>query len=246
MEFNPCAIVPVYRHENTVLSTVQKLLEKKLPVILIDDGNTPEALSVLKKIAEQFPRVTLFSHAKNLGKGGAVCTGLREAFRAGFSHALQVDADGQHDLNAIPFFIKAAQKHPKDLIGGFPQYDDSVPGSRAAGRKITNFWIAVETLSRSIPDGMCGFRVYPLAACNSILQNIRTFRMGFDIEILVRLSWANVKMRFYPVSVFYPENGVSNFRMFHDNVEISLLHARLVCGMICRLPKILFQRKKHG
>lgn len=246
MKFNPCAIVPVYRHENTVRDVVEKLVDLKLPVIIIDDGNTPEALHVLKKISQEFSGVAVISHPVNMGKGGAVCSGLREAFQLGFTHALQVDADGQHDVSAIPFLLKASYKHGKNLIGGFPVYDASVPKEREVGRKITNFWVHVETLSSRIPDAMCGLRVYPLAQTVSVLEKIRTFRMGFDIEILVRLSWENVGMNFYPVKVFYPQNGVSNFHMLRDNLEISKLHTRLVCGMLLRIPKILFGKKSHG
>ncbi len=246
MNFNPCAIVPVYRHENTVRDVVVKLVDLKLPVIIIDDGNSPEALQVLKKISQEFSGVAVISHHVNMGKGGAVCSGLREAFLLGFSHALQVDADGQHDASAIPFLLKASRKHFENLVGGFPVYDASVPKEREIGRKITNFWVHVETLSSRIPDAMCGLRVYPLAQTVPVLENICTFRMGFDVEILVRLSWKNIGMNFYPVKVFYPQNGVSNFHMFRDNFEISKLHTRLVCGMLLRLPKILFGKRLHG
>lgn len=246
MRFNPCAVVPVYRHENTVRDVVRKLIDLKLPVIVIDDGNPPEAFHVLKKVAEEFLGVIVISHQVNMGKGGAVCSGLREAFRLGFTHALQVDAGGQHDASAIPFLLKASRKHFKNLVGGFPVYDMSVPRSREIGRKITNFWVHVETLSSGIPDAMCGLRIYPLARTVPVLEKIRTFRMGFDIEILVRLSWENVGMNFYPVKVFYPQNGISNFHMFRDNVEISKLHMRLVCGMLLRLPRILFGKNRNG
>ncbi len=246
MEFNPCAVVPVYRHENTVFAVVRKLVALRLPVIIVDDGNTPDALHVLKKISENLSGVIVISHHVNMGKGGAVCSGLREAFNLGFTHALQVDADGQHDASAIPFLLKASRKHFENLVGGFPVYDESVPKSREVGRKITNFWIRVETLSSKIPDAMCGLRVYPLARTIPVLEKIRTFRMGFDIEILVRLSWENVGMNFYPVKVFYPQNGVSNFHLFRDNLEISRLHTRLVLGMMFRLPGILLGKNKNG
>lgn len=246
MKFNPCAVVPVYRHENTVFAVVQKLVALRLPVILVDDGNTSDALQVLKRISETLPGVIVISHQVNMGKGGAVCSGLREAFQLGFSHALQVDADGQHDMSAIPFLLKASRKHFRNLVGGFPVYDASVPKEREIGRKITNFWVRVETLSSKIPDAMCGLRVYPLALTIPVLERVRTFRMGFDIEILVRLSWENVGMNFYPVKVFYPQNGVSNFHLLRDNVEISRLHTRLVFGMLFRLPGILIGKNRNG
>jgi hypothetical protein len=151
-------------------------------------------------------------------------------------------------MDAIPFFLKAAKKHPFDLVAAMPQYDGSVPKAREQGRKITNFWVAVETLSKTIPDSMCGFRVYPLQFVWPVAKKIRTYRMGFDIEILVRLSWAGLKMYFYPIKVKYPEDGVSNFRAFGDNVEISWTHTKLCLGMLIRSPMILgrrlFKKKK--
>ena len=241
-EIRLCAIVPVFRHESASRAVVEKLASYAIPVILVDDGNAPEGHEILVQIAGAFPDVQLVTHKVNLGKGGAVRSGMEAAVAAGFTHALQVDADGQHDVAAIPFFVKAAKKHPEDMIGGFPQYDESVPKSREQGRKITNFWVAIETLSRQVPDAMCGFRVYPLAKALPVAKKFRNNRMGFDIEVLVRLSWAGVNLRFYPIKVFYPKDGVSNFRLFHDNVAISLTHTMLCLGMLVRSPMILARR----
>ena len=144
-------------------------------------------------------------------------------------------------------FVKASKKHPGNLIAGFPQYDESVPKSRENGRKITNFWIAIETLSFDIPDAMCGFRIYPIEPTLPVIRKLSDFRMGFDIEILVRLKWRNVKMNFYPIQVRYPENGISNFRMVRDNISISWLHTKLFFGMVFRLPILLLRKiKKNG
>ena len=239
-----CAIVPVYRHESTTRKVAESLSAQGLAVILVDDGNTPEGHASLEAVARDVPETTLVTHAKNGGKGKAVISGLEKAFELGYTHALQMDADGQHDAEAIPFFLKAARKHPEDLIAGLPQYDASVPKAREQGRKITNFWVAIETLSKDIPDSMCGFRVYPVKSVWPVAKKIRTYRMGFDIEILVRLAWAGLKMRFYPIKVKYPEGGVSNFRALGDNVEISWTHTQLCTGMILRLPMLLWRRLK--
>jgi len=237
-----CAIVPVYRHENASRHVVKSLASLNIPVILVDDGNTPEGHQILVEISKEFPDVELVTHECNRGKGAAMRTGMEAAVVAGFTHALQVDADGQHDMSVIPFFINEAKEHPEDLICGYPEYDESVPKAREQGRKITNFWVAIETLSLKIPDAMCGFRVYPLASSWPVMKCLRNDRMGFDIEMIVKLSWANVKMRFFPVKVNYPKDGVSNFRMFHDNVTISITHTMLCIGMVLRLPLIIWRR----
>lgn len=227
MRFEPCAIVPVYRHENLVRNVVRNLAEKELPVILVDDGNAPAAKATLQNIAREFPNVWLISNSQNLGKGGAVCSGIRFASKKKFSHAFQIDADGQHDLSQIEFFLEVAEENPEFLVCGFPKYDCSVPLGRKIGRKVTDFWVALETGSLKIQDAMCGFRIYPVEKTLKVLPKIRSLRMGFDVEILVRLSWTHVGMLFYPVRVVYPEGGVSNFRMFADNLELAKLHTKL-------------------
>lgn len=240
-----CAIVPVYRHENTSRNVVKSLASLSIPVILVDDGNTPEGHHVLFEIAKEFANVELVTHKCNLGKGAAMRSGMDAAVAAGFTHALQVDADGQHDMDSIPFFVNEAKEHPEELICGYPKYDESVPKAREQGRKITNFWVAIETVSLKIPDAMCGFRVYPLATSWPVMKRLCNKRMGFDIEMIVRLSWAGVKMRFFPVKVHYPKDGVSNFRMFHDNVAISITHTMLCIGMVFRLPLILGRKLRR-
>ncbi len=234
--------MPVYRHEKTSRHVVESLVNLNIPVILIDDGNAPEGREILESVAHDFSDVKLVTHKCNRGKGAAMRSGMEAAVAAGFTHALQVDADGQHDMGAISLFINEVKEHPDDLICGYPQYDESVPKAREQGRKITNFWVAIETLSLKIPDAMCGFRVYPLASSWPVMKCLRNNRMGFDIEMIVRLSWAGVKMLFFPVNVHYPKDGVSNFRMFHDNVVISMTHTMLCFGMLIRLPLILTRR----
>ena len=104
-----CAIVPVYRHENTSRNVVKSLVALGVPVILVDDGNTPEGHEILESVAREFPDVELVTHKCNLGKGAAMRSGMEAAVAAGFTHALQVDADGQHDMDSIPFFVKDAK-----------------------------------------------------------------------------------------------------------------------------------------
>ena len=241
-ELKICAVIPVYKHGETVGAVVRALSLMDIPSILVDDGNVGASKEALVAVNQDFPTSTLVSYPVNGGKGFAVCAGLKKAIELGYTHALQIDADGQHDLSNVSFFCKAAKKHPEGLIAGLPTYDGSVPKSRERGRLITNFWVMVETLSCTIPDAMCGFRMYPLENIRSVLnKGFFDYRMGFDIEVLVRLNWAGIKMYFYPVKVIYPEGGISNFRMLQDNLAISKTHTFLFFGMLIRLPRLLLR-----
>jgi predicted LPLAT superfamily acyltransferase len=172
-----------------------------------------------------------------------VCDGFRLAREQGFTHAVQVDADGQHDPAALPRLLEMARAHPAALVSGAPVYDDSMPRARRIGRWFTHVWVFVETLSLRITDSMCGFRVYPLAACLELLAAERVgARMDFDTDIMVRLFWRGVAPVMVPVRVTYPPENTSNFDVVRDNVRISWMHTRLVLTMLARLPSILRHR----
>ncbi|MEZ6992670.1 MULTISPECIES: glycosyltransferase [unclassified Aeromonas] len=247
---NPCLLIPCYNHAGPLAAVLARLAEFKLPCLLVDDGSEPVAAAALDALAAQHPWVSLLRHPHNQGKGGAVMTGLRRAHELGFSHALQVDADGQHDLTDLPALLAEARQHPAALVSGRPLYDDSVPKGRLYGRYITHVWVWIETLSFAIKDSMCGFRVYPLASTCALLERVALGRrMDFDTEVMVRLHWAGVPMRFVPTRVIYPVDGRSHFRLFRDNLDISWMHTRLVCRLLwdlllrlCRWPARLGAR----
>jgi len=233
-------VIPNYNHHLVIDDTIKALLSFELPIILVDDGSDEETQQVLNAIKTKYPLVTLIHRAENGGKGAAVQTGLAAAIAAGWSHVLQVDADGQHDLEDVAILLEQSHAQPKALISGQPIYDASISKGRYYGRFITHFWVFLETLSSDIKDSMCGFRVYPLAAYQQLIaQTSLGNKMDFDIEVMVKLHWQGVPMHFVPTKVHYPENGLSHFHVFDDNVLISLMHTRLFFGMLIRLPKLL-------
>ncbi|WP_086982153.1 glycosyltransferase family 2 protein [Vibrio aphrogenes] len=237
--FSPCFIIPCYNHGTTMAEVIDSLRPFGYPILIIDDGSDAMTKAALQPLADAAD-VQLLTHASNQGKGGAMITGLREAHRLGFSHGLQIDADGQHDPAAIPLLIQAAQQHPEHLISGRPIYDDSVPKSRFYGRYATHIWVWIETLSLEIKDSMCGFRAYPL---NATVETLNRYsfgkRMDFDSEIMVKMYWQGVSFQFIDTRVFYPENGISHFDALHDNLRISKMHTRLFFGMLPRIPKLI-------
>jgi len=239
----PCAIVPVYRHGKTLNDVVSAIASRGLPVIVVDDGNDEETKGYIARVKESVSGVEVVTLAQNKGKGGAVIAGFVRARELGYTHAFQIDADGQHDLEPIAEFLRESEKKPDALICGYPVYDESVPASRKNGRKVTNFWVSIETFSSAIKDAMCGFRLYPLEkTCSLVTRRRIGLRMTFDIEILIRLYWMGVPMDFRPIKVIYPEGGVSNFRMVQDNIAISAMHTRLFFGMLPRIPLLLARK----
>jgi predicted LPLAT superfamily acyltransferase len=243
LELKLCAVVPSRNHYAALGTISATLRAYGLKVFIIDDASDEPARSSIAALHAPEQGVEVIRLAENQGKGGAVEAGLRHAFGRGFTHAVQVDADGQHDLGKLPTLIEAALTQPGALISGRPIFDASVPRARLLSRWLTHVWVWVETLSTRISDSMCGFRVYPLAPTLAVLDSETVGRrMDFDPEIMVRLFWRGVPVVHVPVSVAYPEGNTSNFRMLQDNVLITRMHTRLVFTMLLRLPSILRNR----
>lgn len=246
--FQPWIVVPVYDHEHAIGATVERLLPHAVPIQLVDDGSRESCALALRELAARHRgRVWLQRLPENGGKGAAVIAGLRAVAARGASHALQIDADGQHDAGDVPRFIAEAAAHPQAIVNGRPVYDESVPRGRLVGRYATHVWVWINTLSLDIADSMCGFRVYPLAPTLALLERARVgLRMDFDVEVIVRLHWAGVPVRNLPTRVTYPLDGVSHFDLWRDNLRISGMHARLFLGMLWRAPRLLLRRLRGG
>ncbi|HEY1846359.1 MAG TPA: glycosyltransferase [Buttiauxella sp.] len=241
--FRPCVVIPCYNHGAMLPGVLARLAPFSLPCIVVDDGSEQATAQQLDNLAVGQPQIALVRLAENGGKGQAVIAGLQAAQAAGYSHAVQLDADGQHCIEDIPRFLAQAQSHPETLISGQPDYDESVPKARLYGRYVTHFWVWVETLSLALKDSMCGFRVYPLAQTLAVIQRHPPGkRMDFDTEIMVRLYWAGVDSRFLRTRVIYPEDGLSHFDGLRDNLRISWMHTRLFFGMLPRIPSLLARR----
>lgn len=246
MSFTPCAVIPVYNHHAGLARITAALLAQGLPIILVDDGSGAATKQVLQELTAGEARIECLTLPKNGGKGGAVLAGMERARERGYSHALQIDADGQHDTADAPAMLALAEQHPDRLISGAPQYDASVPAVRFYGRYLTHGLVWVHTLSLSLKDSMCGFRVYPLEQSLALARQAHIGRrMDFDTDIMVRLYWAGTGSLFLPTRVRYPEDGISHFRMLRDNARMAWLHLRLFCGMLPRAPALI-RRDRSG
>jgi glycosyltransferase involved in cell wall biosynthesis len=227
-EVRACAVVPTFDNARTVRAAVQAVAAHLPDIILVDDGSGAEGRAACAAVAAD-GLATLLRLDRNRGKGAAVKAGLHEAHDRGFTHVLQVDADGQHDLRQIPAFLKAGAEQPAALVLAYPVHDETAPRSRVVLRRFTTLWIGLELGRRDlVVDAMTGFRLYPVAA--ALAAQARGSRMDFDIEIVVRMARAGVPVVNLPVGVRYPspeEGGVSHFRPVGDNLRFCWLHSRL-------------------
>lgn len=239
-----CIVVPHYDHLEQFRKILPKLVAQGFPLVVVDDGSPKNVFGALQMLLEETaPGSILARHDTNQGKGAAVMTGLKTAKAAGFTHALQIDADGQHDVDGIGKLVAQAERSPGCLICGEPVFDESISRLRYYSRYITLYLVWMQTLSTEVHDALCGLRLYPLGeAMVAVSEDVRGKRMAFDPEILVRAVWAGIPLIYVPVKIAYPEDGKSHFHYLGDNLEIAWMHMRLIAGMLVRLPKLAMRK----
>lgn len=225
-------LIPSYNTGERVLQTVHEALEHWAPVWVLVDGSNDGSGEELDRLAENEPQLRVLRFARNRGKGAVLLDGAREALERGFDHVLTMDADGQHSAEQIPRLIEKSVEQPKAVILGKPVFDDSAPAVRVHGRKISNFFAAIETLGGGIGDSLFGMRVYPAARLVEAMESTRfARRFDFEPEMAVRLAWDHVKMVNVDVPVRYlskAEGGVSHFNYLRDNLLLSWMNFRLL------------------
>src|ERR1700693_1853650 len=239
-------LIPSYNPGPKVYETVRAARAQWTPVWVVVDGSTDGSAERLRAISDQDPGLRVLLLPRNRGKGAAVLHGARLAQAAGFTHILTMDSDGQHPADLIGTFMAASIAAPSELILGEPRFDASAPAVRVQGRKISNWFSNLWTLWAGIHDSLFGFRVYPIAPLVRIMRHQPWMRrFDFDVEAAVRLCGLGLAPRNLPAPVRYfsaGAGGVSHFKYWRDNLLLSWMHTRLLCGFLLRLSWLLCRR----
>jgi glycosyltransferase involved in cell wall biosynthesis len=243
-------VIPSYDTGPKVYETVAAACALWRPVFVVVDGSRDGTAEGLQQMAARDDGLRVWVLPRNQGKGAAVLRGIEEARAAGFTHALTMDADGQHPADLIPAFMQASRERPDAMILGRPVFDASAPLLRVRGRRVSNWWTNLETLGAGVADSLYGFRVYPIAALLAVMHGQHWMRrFDFDTEAVVRLAWRGIKPINRDAPVKYlsaEEGGVSHFRYGRDNALLTWMHTRLMIGFVLRLPRLVWRRLQRS
>ena len=220
-----CVIIPTYNNAGTIAGVISSVQQYTANIIVVNDGSTDATKHLIAGITE----INTVNYEPNRGKGWALRTGFKKAIELGYQYAITIDSDGQHFAKDLPVFIKKLQEDGPALIMGARNMStaENVPGKSSFGNKFSNFWYKVET-GINLPDTQTGYRLYPLEPISKMKFFTRKYE--FEIEVIVRLAWAGVKVVSVPITVYYPpaEERVSHFRPFKDFSRISVVSTVLV------------------
>jgi glycosyltransferase involved in cell wall biosynthesis len=236
-----CVIIPVYNSEKHIANVIENVLQYTDNLIVVNDGSTDGTLDVVQTRYATFLHIV--SYAKNRGKGYALKQGFRQALEMGYTHAVTLDADGQHLATDIAVLTTKAQENPNALIVGSRKFDNpNMPEGNKFANNFSNFWFRVQT-AIALPDTQTGFRVYPLLKMGKMC--LFTNRYEAELELLVRSAWKNIKLVPQPINVYYPPENerLSHFRKGKDFFRISVLNTFLCFFAVVYGYPSMFLRK---
>ena len=233
-----CIIIPTYNNDRTIADIIAGSQKECCDVIVVNDGSTDTTSDII----HQIEGITIVEYEQNKGKGYALRRGFECALQMGFSYAITLDSDGQHNPKDIHLFLQANQQHPGALILGSRNLDgvERSKGSSFAN-KFSNFWFYIQT-GRNLPDTQTGYRLYPLKKLHGLC--LLTSRYEAELELLVFASWHGVKLVPIQINVYYPpqELRVSHFRPGADFARISVLNTVLcLLAIVYGLPLRLYR-----
>jgi glycosyltransferase involved in cell wall biosynthesis len=237
-----CIIIPVYNAGSLINDVIKSVLQYAENLIVVNDGSTDNTVETLRVTSLQTP-FELVSYEKNRGKGYALQQGFRRALELGYTHAVTLDADGQHLSSDIPEMMRKAQENPEALIVGSRQFDNpNMPAGSRFANNFSNFWFMVQT-AQKLPDTQTGFRVYPLNKIGAM--RLFTNRYEAELELLVRSAWRDIPLVSQPVNVYYPpaEERLSHFRGGKDFFRISVLNTVLCFFAVIYGYPLMFYKK---
>jgi glycosyltransferase involved in cell wall biosynthesis len=223
-----CVVVPVYNHGGTVQRIVRES-RRDFPVIVVDDGSTDQGPAILA----QEHGITLVTLPANRGKAAALRAGFAKAGESGYTHAITIDADGQHPTDALAEFAAACREQTEAVVIGIRDLKAAgAPLARRISNALSTFCFRLET-GVHLADTQCGYRAYPLAAIRNL--RVDSDRYAFELEIMVKAAWAGIPLRPQRVHADYsaPTSRLSHFHPLRDFFRIFRAHARLAAQALC-------------
>ena len=193
-------VIPCYNEEKTLKQLVEKVLQFKLKekeILIVDDCSTDSSKEIIKKLASQNNEIRYFFLSQNLGKGGALRKGFREA--TGDLILIQ-DADLEYDPKDYPTLLKPFEETDADIVYG----------SRFLGGEYIRLHFFWHTLANKIltlatniitnlnmSDMETGFKIFK----KSVIQSIEIKENSFGIEPEITVKLARKKFIFYEVHI---------------------------------------------
>lgn len=204
------AVIPAYNESQSLRGVIDSIRDQApaCDILVIDDGSTDRSAEIADRAGAPVLR-----HPFNLGIGGAVQSGFQYARENGYDYMVQIDGDGQHRVDQLPFLISAMREDPTlDMVCGSRFLTNSgypAPISRRTGIQVFAFLLS-RLVGQRVSDPTSGFRLYNRRAISLFA---RDYPHDYpEVEAVLMVHWHRLRMREVPVHMLQRGGGVSSIR----------------------------------
>ncbi|MBI5466933.1 MAG: glycosyltransferase family 2 protein [Candidatus Kerfeldbacteria bacterium] len=190
------AIIPAFNEYTRLRQTVEQARPLVDAVVVIDDGSREPLAAHLPTLEG----LTVLRHSVNLGKGAALTTGLQWATQAGFTIAVLLDADGQHNPAEIPDLIAPLQQQRADITFGVRSFHSGMPLVARVGNIVLTKMVSL-LFHVHVTDTQSGYRALRLAIYERIAWT--SSRYSVETEMIVNVGKQKIAHVEVPISTIY-------------------------------------------
>ncbi|MFW6148410.1 MAG: glycosyltransferase family 2 protein [Atribacterota bacterium] len=221
------AIIPAFNEEKNIREVIQKCKDYVHKIIVIDDGSRDNTADIAKNMG-----VTTIVNEQNIGKTGSLKKGFNRGIEENAKIFVLLDADGQHNPQEIPLFLKKIEEG-FDLVIGARNFDSEVmPGIRILANSISSYLVSLICGVR-IEDSQSGYRAAKREVLEKITLNSKRFQV--DTEMIIKAAKCGFKIGFVSIDTIYHPEAKSKVNQILDPVRFVIL-----------LVQLAFWRKKAG
>jgi glycosyltransferase involved in cell wall biosynthesis len=209
-------VIPAYNAARTIVPVLAETAEQGYPIIVVDDGSTDGTADLAAG-----PGISVVRHEINLGKGAALRTGFSLALAMECSAVVTIDADGQHDPQAVYRMVSKAEESGADiLIASRAKQFSEMAGLRESWNRF-GVWCMRRKTGFEITDSQSGFRYYS----ERLLRNVSLSSDGYELEMEVLMkAWrGGYSIASLPVAARVADGrSTSHFRPVRDTWNICM------------------------
>ncbi len=220
-------VVPAYNEEKqigNVINTIPNFIDK---IIVIDDCSKDNTKTVVKKIKNSNNKITLISHKKNQGVGGAIVTGYKWIIDNKIDVAVVMAGDGQMDPSELTSILEPILKEKADYVKGNRLFTGEawkkIPRIRYLGNSVLSLMTKIASGYWHIADFQSGYTAIKREILELLDLDKIYKRYGMPNDFLVKLNVIDASVKDVPIKPRYNIGEKSGIRLYKVIPVISWL-----------------------
>jgi glycosyltransferase involved in cell wall biosynthesis len=237
-------VVPAYREEHLVATTLRGIPDSVDRVIVVDDASPDDTAAMAREVADA--RTEVIVHERNGGVGAAIVTGYKRALAENIDVVVVMAADNQMDPAELPSLVEPVARGEVDYAKANRLFTGEawsvIPRTRYLGNAVLSLLTKIASGYWHVADSQAGYTALGLDALRRLDLDRVYRRYGFPNDILVHLNVINARVRDIPSRPIYGVGERSGIRLRKVVPRISWL---LVKGFFWRIREKYVIRDFH-